>query len=371
MQASALTRLRALNALANVSQTYNAAQAILCCHCNSPCNNSCGGGSGSSGSTGSPGSTGPTGTRGSDGVTGATGPTGQKGDGFNLTGPTGTVVFATPRGVTGTNTFYYNPDGSGTLNVNGIRTNYVTHIPTASDPVPGVTGTLWVSLDHTLWLDDTPVCIQFQGQTGATGFTGSRGATGPQGNDGITGATGSTGSTGSTGPTGGIGFTGSTGPTGQSISIPYIFNGGDPSSNYSVGPAFDCGAVAPGDFQIQLQFRRGLSSLWTSVDPTLADGEMGLETNTHLFKIGDGITKWSLLPYGGFTGPSGSSGFTGPPGQTGVTGPTGQNGTTGQTGSTGSTGPTGSVLIYATIFNGGNASTNYILGPVFNCGGAQ
>jgi collagen type VII alpha len=350
MQASALTRLRALNALANVSQTYNAAQAVLCCHCNSPCNNSCGGGgsgSGPTGPAGSPGPTGPAGTRGSDGVTGATGSTGPKGDGFNLTGPTGTVVFATPSGVTGTNSFYYNPDGSGTLNVNGIRTNYVAYIPNASDPVPGVTGTLWVSLDHQLWLDDTLVGIQFQGQTGATGSIGS---TGPKGNDGITGGTGLTG------------------PTGQSILIPYIFNGGDPASNYSVGPAFDCGAVAPGDFQIQLQFRRGPSSLWTSEDPTLADGEMGLETDTHLFKIGDGNTVWSLLPYGGFTGPSGSSGFTGPTGQPGVTGPTGQNGDTGQTGPTG---PTGSVLIYATVFNGGNASTNYILGPVFNCGGAQ
>ena len=50
----------------------------------------------------------------------------------------------------------------------------------------------------------------------------------------------------------------------------------------------------------------------------------------------------------------------------GGTGPTGPAG-----GGTGATGPTGSVLIYATVFDGGNASTNYIIGPVFNCGGAQ
>jgi hypothetical protein len=28
-------------------------------------------------------------------------------------------------------------------------------------------------------------------------------------------------------------------------------------------------------------------------------------------------------------------------------------------------------LIYSTVFDGGNASTNYILGPAFNCGSAQ
>jgi len=58
-------------------------------------------------------------------------------------------------------------------------------------------------------------------------------------------------------------------------------------------------------------------------------------------------------------------------GPTGPTGPAGGGGGGGGTGYTGPTGPTGSVLIYSTIFDGGNASTNYIIGPVFNCGGAQ
>ena len=66
----------------------------------------------------------------------------------------------------------------------------------------------------------------------------------------------------------------------------------------------------------------------------------------------------------GPTGPAGPAGGGG--GGTGYTGPTGPAG-----GGTGATGPTGSVLIYATVFDGGNASTNYIIGPVFNCGGAQ
>jgi len=73
--------------------------------------------------------------------------------------------------------------------------------------------------------------------------------------------------------------------------------------------------------------------------------------------------------YTGPTGPAGSASNTGATGPTGLIGPTGQAG--GGTGPTGPTGPTGSVLIYSTIFDGGNASTNYIYGAAFNCGGAQ
>lgn len=55
---------------------------------------------------------------------------------------------------------------------------------------------------------------------------------------GPTGATGATGPIGATGTTGPIGPTGATGPV-----IPYIFDGGSPTSTYFVGPAFDCGGV--------------------------------------------------------------------------------------------------------------------------------
>ena len=34
-----------------------------------------------------------------------------------------------------------------------------------------------------------------------------------------------------------------TGFTGSAAIVPYIFEGGSPTSNYSVGPAFDCGGV--------------------------------------------------------------------------------------------------------------------------------
>lgn len=50
---------------------------------------------------------------------------------------------------------------------------------------------------------------------------------------------------------------------------------------------------------IQLQFRRGTAAEWLADDPVLAEGELGLETDTKYYKIGDGVTVWSLLPYGG------------------------------------------------------------------------
>lgn len=43
--------------------------------------------------------------------------------------------------------------------------------------------------------------------------------------------------------------------------------------------------------------RRDTASNWTSNDPTLAAGELGLETDTASIKIGDGSTAWSELPY--------------------------------------------------------------------------
>lgn len=46
-----------------------------------------------------------------------------------------------------------------------------------------------------------------------------------------------------------------------------------------------------------LQVRRGTSTLWSSVDPTLNAGEFGYETNTGYIKVGDGTTNWSSLPY--------------------------------------------------------------------------
>lgn len=98
---------------------------------------------------------------------------------------------------------------------------------------------------------------------------------------------------------------------------------------------------------LQIQFRRGLRTDWYNANPVLAQGEMGFETDTRQFKIGDGTTSYIFLDYGGVVGPTGATGaastVTGPTGTAGETGPTGagSTGATGPAGGSGTTGPTG------------------------------
>ena len=47
----------------------------------------------------------------------------------------------------------------------------------------------------------------------------------------------------------------------------------------------------------QIQFRRDTAANWTSNNPVLALGEVGLETDTNAYKIGDGATAWTSLNY--------------------------------------------------------------------------
>jgi len=95
---------------------------------------------------------------------------------------------------------------------------------------------------------------------------------------------------------------------------------------------------------IQIQFRRGTASQWTSVNPVLAIGESGWEIDTGKFKVGDGVATWSLLPYSsGPVGPQGPIGNTGLQGPIGPEGPVGPQGIVGPTGATGATGPTGPI----------------------------
>ena len=65
---------------------------------------------------------------------------------------------------------------------------------------------------------------------------------------------------------------------------------------------------------IQFQVRRGTAAEWTAADTVLASGELGLETDTDLFKMGDGATEWTQLGYGGIKGDTGDTGPTGPAG---------------------------------------------------------
>jgi len=47
----------------------------------------------------------------------------------------------------------------------------------------------------------------------------------------------------------------------------------------------------------KIQLRRGLSTQWAASNPTLAAGEIGIETDTQQLKIGNGSTAWNSLPY--------------------------------------------------------------------------
>ncbi len=53
-----------------------------------------------------------------------------------------------------------------------------------------------------------------------------------------------------------------------------------------------------------MQQRRGTAAQWTSANPILAAGEIGFETDTGAFKIGNGSSTWSALKY--FTDASGA-----------------------------------------------------------------
>ena len=46
-----------------------------------------------------------------------------------------------------------------------------------------------------------------------------------------------------------------------------------------------------------IQIRRDTAANWTSANPTLAQGEMGYETDTSKLKFGDGSTAWTGLSY--------------------------------------------------------------------------
>lgn len=46
-----------------------------------------------------------------------------------------------------------------------------------------------------------------------------------------------------------------------------------------------------------IQFKRGVASRWAELNPILQAGEPGFVTDENRFKIGDGSTQWSDLPY--------------------------------------------------------------------------
>ena len=47
----------------------------------------------------------------------------------------------------------------------------------------------------------------------------------------------------------------------------------------------------------RIQLRRGSATQWSNANPTLAQGELGIELDTGRIKIGDGVTAWNSLRY--------------------------------------------------------------------------
>ena len=84
---------------------------------------------------------------------------------------------------------------------------------------------------------------------------------------------------------------------------------------------------------VTIKLRRGTESQWTANNPTLAAGEVGTETDTGKFKVGNGSTAWNSLAYGGLQGIQGVQGVQGVQGTQGTTG-TGTQGTQGTSGAT-------------------------------------
>ena len=65
-----------------------------------------------------------------------------------------------------------------------------------------------------------------------------------------------------------------------------------------------------------IQLRRDTAANWTSNNPTLAAGELAIETDTDFYKIGDGSTAWTSLGYSSLpsgTAPLASPALTGAP----------------------------------------------------------
>lgn len=55
--------------------------------------------------------------------------------------------------------------------------------------------------------------------------------------------------------------------------------------------------MAINSVKVTMKIRNDTANNWLTANPILGMGEYGLETDTHLLKIGDGTTAWANLPY--------------------------------------------------------------------------
>ena len=55
--------------------------------------------------------------------------------------------------------------------------------------------------------------------------------------------------------------------------------------------------MAATEIKVRMQQRRDTAAGWVSANPTLLSGELGYETDTYKYKLGDGTTAWNSLAY--------------------------------------------------------------------------
>jgi hypothetical protein len=60
--------------------------------------------------------------------------------------------------------------------------------------------------------------------------------------------------------------------------------------------------VANTTLDVKIQIRNDTKNNWTTQNPVLLKGEMGVETDTRKFKFGDGVSDWKTLEYASATG---------------------------------------------------------------------
>lgn len=66
----------------------------------------------------------------------------------------------------------------------------------------------------------------------------------------------------------------------------------------------------PEEILASVQVRRDSKANWESANPILLNGEAAYEQDTDMFKIGDGVKRYSDLPYHNKVGPKGDTGAT-------------------------------------------------------------
>ena len=55
--------------------------------------------------------------------------------------------------------------------------------------------------------------------------------------------------------------------------------------------------MATNTVKVTLQIRHDEAQDWVTRNPVLAQGEYGLESDTFMIKVGDGVRDWTHLPY--------------------------------------------------------------------------